>query len=87
MPEYGMYQDLGVKGSENTYAKTKTAQSKSKTTFSYKNKMPPSGNLDRWVIRRGLGDTRDESGRLYFKRSQLRFCNKKINISKRNRSF
>ena len=33
MPEYGMYQDLGVKGSENTYAKTKTAQSKSKTTF------------------------------------------------------
>ena len=69
MPEYGMYQDLGVKGSESTYAKTKTAQSKSKTTFSYKNKMPPSGNLDMWVIRRGLGDTRDESGRFISRKS------------------
>jgi hypothetical protein len=40
--------------------------------------MPPSGNLDRWVIRRGLGDTRDESGRFISRKSMVFAIRKSI---------
>lgn len=78
MPEYGIYQDVGVKGSKTSYQKTKSAQAKSKTNFSYKNKMPPSGDLDKWVIRKGLANTRDDKGRFISRKSMVFAIRKSI---------
>ena len=59
MEEYGEFQDKGVSGIKKKYH----------TPYSYKNKMPPRGPIDKWVVRKGLKGVRDEQGRFVSRKS------------------
>tara|TARA_R100001082_G_scaffold105990_1_gene78504 strand:+ start:1300 stop:1818 length:519 start_codon:yes stop_codon:yes gene_type:complete len=59
MEDYGAYQDLGVSGVKKKY----------NTVYSFKDKMPPPSSLDKWIVRRGLKDVRDEKGRFVPRKS------------------
>jgi hypothetical protein len=59
MEDYGEFQDKGVSGIKKKY----------NTPYSYKNKMPPRGPIDKWVVRKGLKGVRDEQGRFVSRKS------------------
>ena len=59
---YAKFVDEGVSGTKKKY----------KTPYSYTNKQPPSGVIDKWVVRKGLKAARDEKGR-FIKRKSLVF--------------
>jgi hypothetical protein len=63
MEDYGEFQDKGVSGIKKKY----------NTPYSYKNKKPPIGPLDKWIVRKGFKDIRDEKGR-FIKRRSLAFA-------------
>ena len=64
--DYWQYIDLGVRG-----AKKSPFPDQMKSPFSYKKKMPPSGPLDRWVVKKGLEGTRDKKGRFVSRQSMV----------------
>lgn len=64
MEEYGMFQDLGVKGANPSLVKG-GVQKSPLSKFTFRNKMPPLQPILNWVKIRGLR-LRDEKGR--FKR-------------------
>ncbi len=59
---YAKFVDEGVSGTKKKY----------KTPYSYTNKQPPSGVIDKWVVRKGLKAARDSKGR-FIKRKSLSF--------------
>ena len=59
---YAKFVDEGVSGTKKKY----------KTPYSYTNKQPPSGVIDKWAVRKGLSGTRDKKGR-FIKRKSLVF--------------
>lgn len=59
---YAKFVDEGVSGTKKKY----------KTPYSYTNKQPPSGVIDKWVVRKGLKSARDSKGR-FIKRKSLVF--------------
>lgn len=59
MEDYGQFQDKGVSGTKKKY----------NTPFSYTNKMPPPKALDKWIVRRGIGN----NGK-FTKRKSLQFA-------------
>ena len=59
---YAKFVDEGVSGTKKKY----------KTPYSYTNKQPPSGVIDKWVVRKGLKAARDSKGR-FIKRKSLVF--------------
>ena len=61
MPYYGVFQDKGVSGIKKKY----------NTPYSYKQKMPPPGKLDKWPVRKGIAP-RDEKGK-FLSRKSLQF--------------
>lgn len=63
MEDYGEFQDKGVSGIKKKY----------NTPYSYKNKKPPIGPLDKWIVKRGFKSIRDEQGR-FIKRRSLAFA-------------
>jgi len=63
--DYGKFVRKGVQGALSS----KLAP---KSPFKYRDKMPPAGPIDRWVIQRGLSGTRDAKGR-FVKRKTLTF--------------
>lgn len=63
MEDYGEFQDRGVSGIKKKY----------NTPYSFKNKKPPIGPLDKWIVRRGFKSIRDEQGR-FIKRRSLAFA-------------
>lgn len=65
MPQYGMYQDEGVKGKTSIYIKSKDSP------FSYKNKFPPRAPIDRWVVRKGLRGARNAQGQFIPRKSMV----------------
>lgn len=66
MEEHGEYQDKGVKGSKSNYVENRD------TPYSYRDKMPPTRALDKWVVRKGLAP-RDKNGKLMI-RQGLKFA-------------
>ena len=60
---YGVFVRLGVRGAENS---SKAPSS----PFSFKDKFPPKGAIDRWVVQKPLGQARDSQGR-FIKRKSL----------------
>lgn len=62
---YASVVDEGIKGS-------KSSAKAPKSPFSYTSKQPPSGVIDKWVVRKGLKSARDERGR-FIKRKSLVF--------------
>lgn len=59
---YAKFVDEGISGTKKKY----------KTPYSYTNKQPPSGVIDKWVVRKGLKAARDSKGR-FIKRKSLVF--------------
>jgi len=54
--------DEGIKGS-------KSSAKAPKSPFSYRTKQPPSGVIDKWVVRKGIKSARDERGRFIPRKS------------------
>lgn len=59
---YAKFVDEGVSGTKKKY----------KTPYSYTNKQPPSGVIDKWVVRKGLKAARNKKGQ-FIKRKSLVF--------------
>jgi hypothetical protein len=62
MPIYGMFQDKGVSGKKTVYT----------TPYSFKNKMPPTKALDKWVVKKGIAP-RGKDGK-FLSREGLKFA-------------
>jgi hypothetical protein len=60
---YAKFVDKGVKGS-------KSSAKAPNSPYKYTNKQPPSGVIDKWVVRKGIQGARDEKGR-FIKRKSL----------------
>lgn len=76
MLKYGLYQDAGVDGVKKKHGSRKyklpTYKYKRKGNASSLKGMPPPSVFDKWVIRKGLKDIRDEKGR-FINRKSLTF--------------
>tara|TARA_R100000734_G_C3318160_1_gene112025 strand:+ start:3330 stop:3848 length:519 start_codon:yes stop_codon:yes gene_type:complete len=59
---YASIVDEGIKGS-------KSSAKAPKSRFSYTSKQPPSGVIDKWVVRKGLRKARDSQGRFIPRKS------------------
>ena len=71
MADYGTFVDKGVSGNKKQQ-KFKDYKNKVITSpYKYTTKQPPSGVLDKWVVRKGIAP-RDENGR-FIKRKSLVF--------------
>jgi len=71
MADYGTFVDKGVSGNKKQQ-KFKDYKNKVITSpYKYTTKQPPSGVLDKWVVRKGIAP-RDEKGR-FIKRKSLVF--------------
>ena len=71
MADYGTFVDKGVSGNK-TQQKFKDYKDKVITSpYKYTTKQPPSGVLDKWVVRKGIAP-RDKGGR-FIKRKSLVF--------------
>lgn len=68
MEDYGEFQDKGVSGIKKKY----------NTPYSYTNKMPPRGPLDRWAVRKGLQGVRDDKGRFISRKSLVYLIQRKL---------
>ncbi len=60
---YAKFVDKGVKGS-------KSSAKAPNSPYKYTNKQPPSGVIDKWVVRKGIQGARDDKGR-FIKRKSL----------------
>tara|TARA_R100001198_G_scaffold40644_1_gene22330 strand:+ start:2499 stop:3014 length:516 start_codon:yes stop_codon:yes gene_type:complete len=60
---YAKFVDKGVKGS-------KSSAKAPNSPYKYTTKQPPSGVIDKWVVRKGIQGARDEKGR-FIKRKSL----------------
>ena len=54
MASYGKFLDKGVSGTEQQRDFTNQDGQKEKSPFRYTTKQPPTGIIDRWVVRKGL---------------------------------
>lgn len=59
---YASVVDEGIRGS-------KSSAKAPKSPFKYTSKQPPSGVIDKWVVRKGLKGARDEKGRFISRKS------------------
>ena len=79
MNDYGGFVDTGVKGTENqrTQLNSKRANElfgfRHQPAFTGTYKMINPSAIDKWVIKKGLGGTRDAKGR-FIKRSAVKFA-------------
>ena len=71
MNNYGQFVDKGVSGNKTRQSFKDYKGSIKTSPFKYTNKQPPSGILDKWVVRKGIAP-RDEQGR-FIKRKSLVF--------------
>ena len=69
--EHGVYLRKGVKGAVDS---SKAPNS----PFSYKDKMPPRGPLDKWSVKKGLAGVRDSKGRFIPRKSLVILLQRKI---------
>lgn len=63
MADYGTFLDKGVKGTKSNYIEN------SKTDYSYKNKQPPSGIIEKWIKKKGIKGRNKKSGRFITNKS------------------
>ena len=68
MEKYGEFIDKGVSGIKKKY----------NTPYSYKDKMPPRGPLDKWAVRKGLRNIRDAKGRFVSRKSLVYLIQRSI---------
>lgn len=70
-PNYADFVDKGVRGNTGK-PHPKRGMLAEGSPYKYGSKMPPVGKLDKWTVRKGLKDVRDERGR-FIKRKSLVF--------------
>lgn len=68
MEEYGEYIDKGVSGVQKKY----------NTPYSYKNKYPPRGPLDKWAVRKGIQGIRGKDGKFISRKSLVFLIQRKL---------
>ena len=71
MASYGKFLDKGVSGTEQERSFTNQDGQKEKSPFKYTTKQPPTGIIDRWVVRKGLKGSRDKEGRFIKRKSMV----------------
>ena len=71
MDSYGKFLDKGVSGTEQQRSFTNQDGQKEKSPFRYTTKQPPTGIIDRWVVRKGLKGSRDKEGRFIKRKSMV----------------
>jgi|TARA_Y100000401_G_scaffold116607_1_gene122807 hypothetical protein len=77
MADYGTFVDKGVSGTKQTQ-KFQNYQGKViSSPYKYTTKQPPSGVLDKWVVRKGIAP-RDEGGRFIKRKSLVYLIARKI---------
>ena len=62
MEKYGEFQDRGVSGVKKKY----------NTPYTYRDKMPPTKSLDKWIVKKGIAP-RDKNGN-FISRQSLKFA-------------
>ena len=72
MNEYGLFQDEGVKGATSTYSKS------TNSPYKYTNDFPPRKAIDQWVVRKGLGGTRNAQGQFISRKSMVYLIRRSI---------
>jgi hypothetical protein len=79
MPDYAGFVDTGVKGVKNERRQLNSPFANAifgfnkQPAFSGRFKMIPTKAIDKWVVRKGIEGTRDDSGR-FISRSSLKFA-------------
>ena len=71
MATYGKFLDKGVSGTEQQRSFTNQDGQDEKSPFKYTTKQPPTGIIDRWVVRKGLKGSRDKEGRFIKRKSMV----------------
>lgn len=70
---YARIVDEGIKGS-------KSGAKAPKSSFKYTNKQPPSGVIDKWVVRKGLKAARNEKGQFVSRKSLVYLIARNIKL-------
>ena len=71
MADYGTYVDKGVSGTKQTQQYKDYLGKVINSPYKYTNKQPPSGVIDKWVVRKGLKGSRDKEGRFIKRKSMV----------------
>ena len=71
MASYGKFLDKGVSGTKVKRSFTNQDGQKEKSPFKYTTKQPPTGIIDKWVVRKGLKGSRDKEGRFIKRKSMV----------------
>jgi hypothetical protein len=77
MNNYGQFVDKGVSGTNERQSYKDYKNQTISSPFKYTNKQPPSGVLDKWVVRKGIAP-RDKGGRFIPRKSLVFLIARKI---------
>lgn len=71
MDNYGTFLDKGVSGNKKKQSFKNYKNQTESSPYSYTTKQPPTGVIDRWVVRKGLKGSRDKEGRFIKRKSMV----------------
>jgi hypothetical protein len=71
MANYGAFLDKGVSGNKKKQSFKNYKNQTESSPYSYTTKQPPTGVIDRWVVRKGLKGSRDKEGRFIKRKSMV----------------
>ena len=71
MLDYGTFLDKGVSGTKKKKTFEDYNGTKRSSPYKYTTKQPPTGVIDKWVVRKGLKGSRDKEGRFIKRKSMV----------------
>ena len=71
MADYGTFLDKGVSGTKKKKTFEDYSGTRRSSPYKYTTKQPPTGVIDRWVVRKGLKGSRDKEGRFIKRKSMV----------------
>ena len=71
MADYGTFLDKGVSGTNKKKTFEDYKGTKRSSPYKYTTKQPPTGVIDKWVVRKGLKGSRDKEGRFIKRKSMV----------------
>ena len=80
MFNYGTYVDKGVSGNKKTQKFKDYLGKVISSPYKYTTKQPPTGIIDKWVVRKGLKGSRDKEGRFIKRKSMVFLIARSIKI-------
>jgi len=69
MNDYGTYLDEGVSGTKVSHSFTDAKGKTRKSSYSYTNKQPPSGIIEKWIKKKGIKGRSSKTGRFITNKS------------------